>query len=216
MVNDNEFREFEEKRKQERIKYLQNKKPEDRYIIQDIGYGFIVLDKFKHKYNADEPYDYLIRSESMMTGRENDRYLGLEDFNNLLNNLDRQVNSGLYEDNLEFFLSKDIVYDKLFSQIDGILNNLDERNNDTFKVTYFDYLKEMDSCHHISIQGNVFRDLLSEFGYNNGSLYDNKIFLQIVKTINRKLDEYKDNDDTISFDVVSELKDDILRSVWRV
>lgn len=189
-----------------RIEHLQNRKPFERYILHDVGSGFIIADKLKHKKEyGDESGDYLLESD-MFNSSNNTRYKTKEEFMDLLNHLDRTVNGNLYEQHEEDLLSKDMVYDQLLSQIDNILNNIDDKNNDKFEITYHKFNPYKGFADAITIQGHVYRDLLHESGYTGGSLKDNKVYLKIMQTINKELDKYEHEKNNDMVDYLQDLR----------
>ena len=206
----------QEEYEKRRIEHLQNSKPFERYILFDTGSAFVIADKLKHeKEYSDKSGDYVLVSD-MFNSSNGTCYKTKEEFMDLLNHLDRTVNGNLYEQHEEDLLSKDIVYDQLLSQIDNILNNIDDKNNDKFEVTYHKFKPWDGFANAITIQGNVYRDLLHEAGYAGGSLKDNKVFLKIMQTINKELDKYKHEKNNDMIDYLTELKGRIMEDLHTI
>ena len=136
-----------------KAEYLYNNKPE-RYIIHDVGVGFIVIDTLA-KHGDREEFELIPEMNRGMS--RNDKRLSPQDLIDRLNELDYQVNGGLYDDDRYWVLNiKEKVFSALKQNLNEALGKIDRYEQFEFKIYNNDYQKK--ECEKITVGVNIWRD----------------------------------------------------------
>lgn len=213
-----DYEKLEEEHRRKKIEYLKNKPAEDRYIMHDIGEGFIVQDKLAHK-NYTHENDYMLLTNMFGERREPDGYKTKEEFIEMVNDLDRTVNGHLYKDDAYLILSKQRIYKELESKLDLALS--EKRPYEEFEVLYNDY--DLDNSMHdvTKIKVEVHREGPKPIQDNSPfleKLLSNQLFDKIISTINRYQDELETlnkPEDAGKVDALIELKLRIMEEIYK-
>ena len=203
-----DFIKQEEEYKKRKIEYLQNEKPFERYRIVDIHSGFIIYDRLAHK-NHEDKLNYLLESACYkVDDNPNPRYKSINDFMELLNSLDRQVNGNLYADEHQgLLISKKLLYDKIERKLDFILNK-ECISGERFNVSYGSNVNSDNPLFfdEILIDVYVYRKGLHDLAYQRHELVNNMIFNRLFEVINDDESELEKKEDYIGVDTLIELK----------
>ena len=177
--------EIYKKREQEKIEYLKNKKP-DRYFPVPTGDGFLIIDKQAAEHGYDEK-GYCLRCDFNGQQIQDPKYKSLDEFMDLLNNLNFKVNGDL-QDKAGILFSKPQLYQLLESRIDPLLGQ-DLTYPEEFTVA----LQTGTSYTDLEII-NV--DCIVYKSTGISPLLDNPQFQQFMKVINNRLDELEKEPDS--------------------
>lgn len=202
------YEQYQKEYNKKRIEHLKEEKPYERYKLIEAGAGsFLIHDHIAHR-NYEQKCDYLL--EPSIYGYENKpnpRYKNKEEFMELLNSLDRQVNGDLYtEEKQGLLISKKLIYDHINQKLDCILNNLTD--HEEFTVSYGDNTHSEDPYlfDEILIDVHVYREGLKDLSYQKHELFNNPIFSNVFKTINEYQTELEKENRQSEVDALIELK----------
>lgn len=209
-----EYQEYQKKK----IEYLKNKAPDDRYIMHDIGEGFVVQDRLAHM-NHEHENDYMLLT-NLFGEREVDKgYKTKEEFMELVNDLDRTVNGHLYNNDADLILSKQQIYKQIESKLDLAL--AEKRPYENFKVIYNDYDFDTGMADQIKIDVDVYCEGPKPLKDNSPFLekiLSNQLFDKIMVTLNRYQDELETlnkPEDAGKVDALIELKMRIMEEIHK-
>ena len=214
-----DYKKLNEEYQKRKMEYLKNKPADNRYIMHDIGEGFVIQDKLAHM-NHEHENDYMLLTN--MFGEERkvqEGYKTKEEFMELVNDLDRTVNGHLYNNDADLILSKQQIYKQLESKLDLAL--AEKRPYEEFEVLYNDY--DLDNSMHdvTKIKVEVHREGPKPIQDNSPfleKLLSNQLLDKIISTINRYQDELETlnkPEDAGKVDALIELKLRIMEEIHK-
>ena len=208
-----------EEYQKKKLEYLQNKPAETRYILHDIGEGFVIQDKLAHM-NHEHENDYMLLNNMFWEERKVQKgYKTKEEFMELVNDLDRTVNGHLYNNDADLILSKQQIYKQIESKLDLAL--AEKRPYENFKVIYNDYDFDTGMADQIKIDVDVYCEGSKPLKDNSQFLekiLSNQLFDKIMVTINRYQDELETlnkPEDAGKADALIELKMRIMEEIHK-
>ena len=214
-----DLKKLDEEYQKKKIEYLKNKAPEDRYIMHDIGEGFVVQDRLAHM-NHEHENDYMLLTKMFGEERKVQKgYKTKEEFMELVNDLDRTVNGHLYNNDADLILSKHAIYKQLESKLDLILS---EKASENFKVTFNNLDFNTGTCEEIEINVGVTYNGIMPIDKNRSPFLEkvlsNQLFDKIMVTLNRYQDELETlnkPEDAGKVDALIELKIRIMEEIHK-
>ena len=214
-----DLKKLDEEYQKKKIEYLKNKPADERYIIHDIGEGFVIQDKLAHM-NHEHENDYMLLTNMFGEERKVQKgYKTKEEFMELVNDLDRTVNGHLYNNDADLILSKQQIYKQIESKLDLVL--AEKRPYENFKVIYNDYDFDTGMADQIKIDVDVYCEGSKPLKDNSPFLekiLSNQLFDKIMVTINRYQDELETlnkPEDAGKVDALIELKIRLFESIHK-
>jgi len=214
-----DYKKLNEEYQKRKIEYLKNKPADNRYIMHDIGEGFVIQDKLAHM-NHEHENDYMLLTNMFGEKRKVQKgYKTKEEFMELVNDLDRTVNGHLYNNDADLILSKQQIYKQLESKLDLAL--AEKRPYENFKVIYNDYDFDTGICDQIKIDVDVYCEGPKPIQDNSPfleKLLSNQLLDKIISTINRYQDELETlnkPEDAGKVDALIELKLRIMEEIHK-
>lgn len=214
-----DYEKLEEEHRRKKIEYLKNKPADNRYVMHDIGEGFVIQDKLAHMNNEHEN-DYMLLNN--MFGEERkvqEGYKTKEEFMELVNDLDRTVNGHLYNNDADLILSKQQIYKQIESRLDLILA---EKAPENFKVKYNNLDFDTGTSEEIEINVDVSYNGIMPIDRNRSPFLEkvlsNQLFNKIMVTLNRYQDELETlnkPEDAGKADALIELKMRIMEEIHK-
>ena len=214
-----DYKKLNEEYQKRKMEYLKNKPADNRYIMHDIGEGFVIQDKLAHM-NHEHENDYMLLTNMFGEERKVQKgYKTKEEFMELVNDLDRTVNGHLYNNDADLILSKQQIYKQLESKLDLAL--AEKRPYEEFEVLYNDY--DLDNSMHdvTKIKVEVHREGPKPIQDNSPfleKLLSNQLLDKIISTINRYQDELETlnkPEDAGKVDALIELKLRIMEEIHK-
>lgn len=214
-----DYEKLEEEHRRKKIEYLKNKPADNRYVMHDIGEGFVIQDKLAHM-NHEHENDYMLLNN--MFGEERkvqEGYKTKEEFMELVNDLDRTVNGHLYNNDADLILSKQQIYKQIESRLDLILT---EKAPENFKVKYNNLDFDTGTSEEIEINVDVIYNGIMPIDRNRSPFLEkvlsNQLFNKIMVTLNRYQDELETlnkPEDASKVDALIELKIRIMEEIHK-
>lgn len=214
-----DYEKLEEEHRRKKIEYLKNKPADNRYVMHDIGEGFVIQDKLAHM-NHEYENDYMLLNNMFCEERKvQEGYKTKEEFMELVNDLDRTVNGHLYNNDADLILSKQQIYKQIESRLDLILA---EKAPENFKVKYNNLDFDTGTSEEIEINVDVSYNGIMPIDRNRSPFLEkvlsNQLFNKIMVTLNRYQDELETlnkPEDAGKADALIELKMRIMEEIHK-
>ena len=214
-----EMKEYE----QQKQEYLKNCKPE-RYIIHDMGIGFIVQDTLAHKLDRTNEQDFKLIPEMNKGYGKDDKFKSAQDLIDTLNELDYQVNGNLYNKEDYWVLNiKERLYHELKFKLNESLNNFTGYDELKFKIAHYiggvyDTIEELeikvtitDNTHS---SNNIFPEEKSHHPIFD-AIFNQKVW-EVIDDYLEEVERESDHEDMIREDTLIELKTRLLAKLGGV